>query len=946
MTRNTRTNARAPKPLWGPAASWAWIAASCALGLTAVFGAVAVYRGQSSCLERSVLLFVAGKHAALQLALAPILIGSLTARPRREIRTAQTAFLVTVCAAFGIYVSLSSTHGAWVQHQPWLWPLRGALAVLPLVIFFALFASLPRLASRRTASRRLLGAGLAAVGVAASAVDAAVLCGEYEGAHLFVAACASAAAWYGVRLASLRAPTALSTSGRWRGALVALAPLALLALATGSWLSPPASERARLAAAGMPPPLFDSSAPLFLRNELELVARGEMPPRWQSSRPERAPGRGSTAGTTRRNALVICIDALRADVLDQGGRDQRQPWQRVPLGAFERHWRRAIRFTAAYTPATTTHKALRSLLLTRPPFEERRGTPGFVETLSQSGWDDFAVVWDWLADDEAGEQHDAFREALSQFHVVEPYPFSRSGEAFSKTLARVKAARARPFFGWMHVAPPHEPGFDGAPIPKLTAPGAAYARSLRWLFPRLGEFFDSLEAWGALDDTIVVLTADHGEGLGDHGQDYHGFDVFDASARVPFAWWIPGEPAREVPRRVSTLDLGPTLLAALGVAEDGARRNAWARPDLLSNPADDEVVLCVEGFLPGEVAWIDARHSLIRDWGTRELLEFDLERDPHELSPRSASETVEDRRLLWAFIDTRPDLLSDLAAGIEIRELVGAALTAAERAGRQDVARALERLVGAAPSTSEVVDLSSHLAGLEGAFVLYDRAADRYLRHNPARAAQRFSPCSTFKIPNSLVALDTGVATGAEFAIPWDPVKDPPQPWWDELGLDWKRGHTLATAFRNSVVWYYQELARRIGAKRMDDYLARFGYGNRDTSAGIDEFWLSSTLRISADEQVEFLRRFYDGRLGVSEEATRVVKEIMVLERGDGWTLSAKTGSGTSDDGRALGWLVGYVERSGNVYFFALNLSGDDPKLVRDARKPAAKEILKALGTL
>jgi len=242
--------------------------------------------------------------------------------------------------------------------------------------------------------------------------------------------------------------------------------------------------------------------------------------------------------------------------------------------------------------------------------------------------------------------------------------------------------------------------------------------------------------------------------------------------------------------------------------------------------------------------------------------------------------------------------------------------------------------------------MSAHLAGLDGAFVLYDRVAHKHVRHNPERAAQRFSPCSTFKIPNSLIALDTGVATGADFVIPWDRERDPPEPWWDELGLDWKRDHTLATAFRNSVVWYYREIARRIGKARMDDYLARFGYGNRDTSGGIDRFWLTSSLEISADEQVEFLGRFYDGRLGASERATRDTKEILVLERGDGWTLSAKTGGGEMANGRHLGWFVGYVERGENVFFFALNIEGDDAKLVRETRVPAANAILKELGAL
>jgi beta-lactamase class D len=254
--------------------------------------------------------------------------------------------------------------------------------------------------------------------------------------------------------------------------------------------------------------------------------------------------------------------------------------------------------------------------------------------------------------------------------------------------------------------------------------------------------------------------------------------------------------------------------------------------------------------------------------------------------------------------------------------------------------------VPAPKPTAEVVDLSAHLRGLDGAFVLYDKNENRYVRHDPARAAERFSPCSTFKIPNTLIALDTGVASGADFAIPWDRERDPPQPWWDALGLDWKRDHTLATALRASVVWFYQELARRIGAERMAAYLERFGYGNRDVSGGVDRFWLASTLAISADEQVEFLRRFYDERLGVSHRATEITKQILVLERGEGWSLSAKTGFGTIGDGRAVGWLVGYVERGGDVYFFALNLSGADGGAVRAARLDVAKEILRALGAL
>ena len=253
----------------------------------------------------------------------------------------------------------------------------------------------------------------------------------------------------------------------------------------------------------------------------------------------------------------------------------------------------------------------------------------------------------------------------------------------------------------------------------------------------------------------------------------------------------------------------------------------------------------------------------------------------------------------------------------------------------------------AAPApASEVVDLSRFLAGLDGTFVLLDRDTGRIVRHDPARAATRFSPCSTFKIPNSLIAVETGVATGSDFVIPWDPRRDPPEPWWDEMKLDWKRDHTLASAFRNSVVWYYRELARRIGEERMARLLAEFRYGNGDTSGGIDRFWLSGGLAISADEQVDFLRRLHGEALGVSPRATAVVKEILVLERDPGFVLSGKTGLGSRPGDETLGWFVGWVETGDDVFFFALNLSGRDGKQVREARVPLARAILRELRVL
>jgi beta-lactamase class D len=242
-------------------------------------------------------------------------------------------------------------------------------------------------------------------------------------------------------------------------------------------------------------------------------------------------------------------------------------------------------------------------------------------------------------------------------------------------------------------------------------------------------------------------------------------------------------------------------------------------------------------------------------------------------------------------------------------------------------------------------DLRQYFKGVEGCFVLYDLKSDRYLRYNEERCRRRFSPFSTFKIPNSLIGLETGVIKDAEFVIPWDRVKYPPGDWKVEPFKHWGQDQTLRTAIKYSVVWYYRELAASVGAAGMDQWLAKFNYGNRDASGGIDRFWLNSSLSISPDEQVEFLKAFYQGRLPVSKQSLKIVKDIITLEQTDSYKLSGKTGGGPLGE-RALGWFVGYLEKNGNVYIFALNIEGKDFLAVRDERINLTKRILAGLGYL
>ena len=96
----------------------------------------------------------------------------------------------------------------------------------------------------------------------------------------------------------------------------------------------------------------------------------------------------------------------------------------------------------------------------------------------------------------------------------------------------------------------------------------------------------------------------------------------------------------------------------------------------------------------------------------------------------------------------------------------------------------------------------------------------------------------------------------------------------------------------------------------------------RTSPVGSINFWLGGSLQISAEEQIEFLRKFYTEEFPLSKSTYTLLKEMLVVDEGDSYRLSAKTGGGTIGGKRAIGWYVGYVESKGNIYYFAFNMEG------------------------
>lgn len=240
-----------------------------------------------------------------------------------------------------------------------------------------------------------------------------------------------------------------------------------------------------------------------------------------------------------------------------------------------------------------------------------------------------------------------------------------------------------------------------------------------------------------------------------------------------------------------------------------------------------------------------------------------------------------------------------------------------------------------AENTNNVPDLASFFTGYEGCFVLYNVNQNSYIRFNEQRCGERLSPCSTFKIPNSLIGLETGVIKDASHEYKWDGVKRPME--------TWNRDHTLRSAVRDSVVWYYQKLASEVGEQRMKEWIGKLHYGNEDISGGITQFWLQSSLKISANEQIDFLTKFYKNELPFSQRSIDIVKDILILSKSDRVVFRGKTGSGYEENVVTWGWFAGYVERDGNAFVFATNIEAKDSANGRKARE-ITQNILKSLS--
>jgi len=218
------------------------------------------------------------------------------------------------------------------------------------------------------------------------------------------------------------------------------------------------------------------------------------------------------------------------------------------------------------------------------------------------------------------------------------------------------------------------------------------------------------------------------------------------------------------------------------------------------------------------------------------------------------------------------------------------------------------------------------MTDIDASVVIASLNSDVKYIYNNQRAVKRFIPASTFKIPNTLIALQERVIKDEKEVIKWDGVVRSYEPW--------NKDHDLQSAISVSCVWCYQRLAKKIGNDKYLSYLKKMHYGNEKTGPDLSTFWLDGDIKISAYEQIEFLKKLYKNELPFKQKYIDITKKIIIIEQTEKYTLRAKTGwSGK------IGWYVGYVETKKGVWFFALN--ADVKKEELKYRKQIVMEALK-----
>lgn len=239
------------------------------------------------------------------------------------------------------------------------------------------------------------------------------------------------------------------------------------------------------------------------------------------------------------------------------------------------------------------------------------------------------------------------------------------------------------------------------------------------------------------------------------------------------------------------------------------------------------------------------------------------------------------------------------------------------------------------------MDWSDYFGGLNGAAVFYDSASKNCAIYNQELAREQRSPCSTFKIISSLIGLESEIIVPEDSMRTWNGEQ-----FWNEA---WNKDIDFAEAFRTSCVWYYRELIDEIGPERIESELNRLQYGNKDISdwkgalntnnnnRALTGFWIESSLKISAAEQVRVIEKIFGADSVYRPETIEQLKQVMLItDYETEYPIYGKTGMGKENGIVVDSWFTGFAETEDGNLYFCIYLGETDGA---DVSSSKAKEI-------
>jgi len=449
--------------------------------------------------------------------------------------------------------------------------------------------------------------------------------------------------------------------------------------------------------------------------------------------------------------FLITIDTLRADHVHCYGDN------RIETPAIDGVARDGVRFTEAFSPSpitNTSHTTILTGLLPSVHGVSDFGVPlspaypTWAELLRQKGYHNAAFIGAVILDsktlapglDRGFDFYDNFPEpppTKSRWDRVE----RRGMEVVQHAEAWLGSHRAGPHFVWVHLYDPHDPYEPPPPYSDLYK-DRLYDGEIAYADSALARFRQYLKAQAWYDNALIIIVGDHGEGLGEHGEDTHGIFLYDATTHVPLIIKLPGQSnaGKIVTAQVRTTDLLPTVLDWVGMPPPTRLDGESLRPYLSGSESADRIALGETDY-PLRFGWASLRSVRMEGFKFIEAPRaelYDLRADPGELKNGYYPDNPEVGKARTVLADWKAKLPASASAGftttllslpdpkdrIGEQNLLHAAMLASDDGRLGDARQALQKALALDPTSPAAL---RQLGELELAARDYPKAA-QYLK--------------------------------------------------------------------------------------------------------------------------------------------------------------------------------------------------------------------------